>query len=506
MSLTPAFAGNYSALEYWFGGPMPYCPPAIEILQGNTATGAGTIIVSANFTVTQASTVFSPFVVGQSIQVGLGSALETVTITSVGAASLVGSNPSAYSITIGATFAQVHGYGDPVSSVTFGLQEAINICNGNGGGIVTVTPTWFTNGGTSAIIQAAVVPVATVTSTGATGIVRIVDLQDLTTWTYSPKSVTVVSAPVAATSGTVASLVGVTGTWTAITIHVLFTYVTADGGESLASPDFSFTATVNLAIGGTGPAAATNAVGFRVYMGTNATTACYLSPVTAANGTPIQCGPIAAFKIGTSFSVATANVAAALPPLVQSTSFPIGFQPVTGVSLQQAFSAMQGPFAATSTVTAGTAIEWAKVQLPTGYLNFIGRTLRLTITGNYTPVSTATVIITVAIGSVYTGTETTIYTVTTPASSGTTNSVIETTLLFRVSVVGTTGKVRCHGFNIIGLATGTAGLGAASLDGTTADSSTVDLTQQDYIRVTINSGTANLTTSQCDMFLVETLA
>ncbi len=505
MSLIPAFAGNYSALEYWYGGSQPYCPSPIEILQGNAAAGAGTIIVSANFSVTQGSTTFNPFVVGQTITVGLGSAQETVTLTAVGTPTLVGSNPSAYSISLTATFSYVHGFGDPVSSATFGLQEAINVANGNGGGLVTVSPTWFTNGGTSAIIQAAVVPVALVSSSGATGMVRIVDLQNLTVWGLAQNSVTVISAPSAATSSTVGSL-STAGAWLAAAYYVLFTYVTADGGESIASSTYNFTATVSKAIGGTGPAAATGAVGYRVYIGDNATTLSWLVPATATNGTAIQCGPIAAFKIGTSFSVAAITTAAALPPLVQSTAFPVGFQPITGTALQSQFSSVQGPFAATSTVTAGTAIEWAKCQLPTAYLNYIGRTLRISITGNYTPVSTATVIITVYVGSVYTGTETAVYTVTTPASSGTTNSVIETQVLLTTRVTGSAGAVRAHGFNIIGLATGTAGLGAASLDGTTANSSAINLTGQDYIRVTINSGAANLTTSQCDILMVETLA
>lgn len=506
MSLIPAFAGNYSALEYWFGGPQPYCPPPIEILQGNVAVGAGTITVSANFTVTQGSTVFRPFVVGQTISVGLGTAQETVTITSVGASALVGPGPSAYSITIGATFAQVHGYGDPVASVTFGLQEAINVANGNGGGLVTVTPTWFTSGGTSAIIQAALVPVTPVTSSGATGIVMIADLQNLTTWGLSENSVTPIAAPSAATSSTVASLTA-TGTWTASTFHVLFTYVTPNGGESLASADYSFTATASKAIGGSGPAASAGAVGYRVYIGANATTTCYLITVNSANGTPIKCGPIAAFQIGTSFQQAAITTSAtALPPLVQSTAFPVGFQPMTSVAVQSQFGAIQGPFAVTGVVTAGTAIESAKVQLPAGYLNFIGRTLRIKATLTYTPVSTATLILTVAIGSLYTTTEINAAQITTPASTGTSASVIDIEFLMTTRVVGASGKVRAHQFNIIGLATGTAGLGAASIDTNTADSSAVDLTQQGYIRLTVNSGVANLTQSQCDIFAVETVA
>lgn len=508
MSNITKFAARFNANDYAYGcnsignNPAQQMPSALVVGVGSGITGAATLTIQYPYVTLPDSSQLFPLNTNAQVTIGSGSNAETVTVTALSnATSFAGYN----TCTLTATFANTHGIGDQVSSATFGLQEAINAAAASGGGEVVVTPTWYARGGTAAMIAAATVPLSTQTAGGSNNVVRIVDVQNLTTYVLAQNSVTVVSAPSAATSATVASTTA-TGTWTASTFHVLFTYVTADGGESLASADYSFTATVSKAIGGTGPAAATGAVGYRVYIGANATTTCYLTPVIAANGTVVQCGPIAAFKIGTSFSVATLNVAAALPPLVQSTAFPVGFQPVTSPALQVPFGAMQGPFAATGTVTAGTAIEWAKVQIPTGYLNSIGRTLRLTLTGNYTPVSTATVIITVAIGSVYTGTETTIYTVTTPASSGTSNSVIESQILLSTRVTGASGAVRAHGFNIIGLATGTAGLGAASLDTTTGNSSAVDLTGQNYIRVTINSGTANLTTSQCDMFLVETLA
>lgn len=505
MSIITRFASRYNALDFFYGGPVGVSPAAIQVGSGNSATGSQSISAITYYDVDQGSNLFNPFSTNAPIIVGNGANAETVTPTAVGtsAPSTSGFAVNNAAINITASFSNLHGPNEPISSGTCGLQEAINIASANGGGEVVVSPAWFSAGGTVAIIQAAIQPS---TSASPAAVVKIIDTLNLRDYVYSPNSVTVVSAPSAATSSTVASLT-TTGTWSASTYHVLFTYVTADGGESLASSDYSFTATVSKAIGGSGPAASTGAVGYRVYIGTNATTACYALTVNSTNGTVIQCGAIAAFKIGTSFAQAAVTTSATpLPPLVQSTAFPVGYQPVADPSLQQAFSAMEGPFTATSTVTAGTAIEWAKKQLPAGFLNFIGRTIRLTITGTYTPVSTATVIITVAIGSVYTGTETTIYTVTTPASSGTTASVIESQIVFRTAVVGTSGKVRCHGFNIIGLATGTAQLGAASLDTSTADSSTVDLTLQDYIRVTINSGTANLTTSQCDMFLMETLA
>ncbi len=505
MSIISSFGGTRSALDYAFGCAVSVAPPALQIVTGNAATGAGSITIATPITVTQGGTPLSPIAVGSSITVGNATNAETVTVTAVGTPSLAGFAPGNGSVSVSATFANLHGPQENVISATFGLQEAVNVASVAGGGNVAIYPEWYKAGGTVAMLQAATTPTFPINSLVQTGMVRIVDLQNLTTWAVSPNSVTVIAAPSAATSSTVGSLT-TAGAWLAAAYYVLFTYVTADGGESLASSTYNFTATASKAIGGTGPAAATGAVGYRVYIGDNATTLSWLVPVTAANGTAIQCGPIAAFKLGTSFSVTAVTTAAALPPLVQSTAFPVGFQPVTGVSLQQQFSAVQGPFAATSTVTAGTAIEWGKVQLPTGYLNYIGRTLRVTITGNYTPVSTATVIITVAIGSKYTGTETTVYTVTTPASSGTTNSVVISEILMVTRATGATGAVRCHGKNIIGLATGTAQLGAASLDNTTGNSSSIDLTAQDYIRVTINSGTANLTTSQCDILMVETLA
>lgn len=505
MSIITRFASRYNALDFAYGGSQSVAPWAIQIGQGNTVTGSTTIQAITNYTVDQGSNVVNPLNTNAPIIVGTGANAETVTPTSVGSPTgSAGPGVNNTSISVTATFANLHGPNEPISSGTYGLQEAINIAAANGGGEVVVTPAWFAAGGTKTIIQAAIQPNnnvnANISGTPA-AVVKIVDTLNLTTWTYGPKSNTVVSAPSAATSSTVASLT-TTGTWTATTIHVLFTYVTADGGETLASSDYSFTATASKAIGGSGPAASTGAVGYRVYMGTNATSACYLTPVTSANGTVIQCGPIAAFQIGTNFSVATANVAAPLIPNV-SNAFPCGYEPTSSLALQQSFASVQGPFAVTGVVTAGTAVEWGKVQLPTGFLNAVNRAFRITLQGIYTPVSTATVIITVAMGSVYTGTETTLYTVTTPASSGTTASNINCDIVGRVATSGATGTIEVHGYNIIGLATGTSELGAASLDVAQTASSAIDLTAQDYIRVTINSGTANLTQSQLRTMIVE---
>lgn len=503
MSIVSAFAGRYSAIDYAYGaGPVPNFPPALQLGAGNAATGVATVTVITPITVTQGGTPFSPIAVGSSLNIGNASNQETVTVTSVGTPSLAGYAPGTGSVTVTATFVNVHGPQESVSSATFGLQEAINLAAANAGGEVVVTPGWYRQGGTAAIIAAATVPNIALQSSGGAGTVRIIDTQSLTSYSYGPNSVTVVSAPSAATSATVASLVGVTGTWTATTEHVLFTYVTADGGESLASADYSFTATVSLAIGGTGPAASTGAVGYRVYIGTNATTACYLVPATAANGTAIQCGPIAAFKLGTNFSVATATVAAALIP-VQSSAFPVGFQP-TPAGLPGG-NIVEGPFAVTGTVSAGTAIEGAIVQLPLAYLNRVNKAFRLTIDGIFTPVSTAALILSVAVGSVYNGTETTIFTVTGAATTGTTASGFWIQLILRTATVGATGTIEAHGVTIAASTTGTANIASALIDAAAAASGAVSLTGQDYIRVLINSGTANLTTAQVRTLVLEPL-
>ncbi len=470
MGVPNTFAGRYNVNDYAYGCNnvgKTQMPGPLSVGIGTTAAGAATVTLNYSYVTLPDSTQFFPLATNAPITIGSGTNAETVTPSAVGNATI---NAGQLTCTVTATFANAHGLGDLITSGTFGLQEAINAASANGGGEVVITPAWYARGGTAAMIAAATIPTYGLSPVGSTGLVTIVDLQTKQAYTYTANSVTVVAAPSAATALTVASTT-TTGTWTAITIHVLFTYVTPDGGESLASADYSFTATADKAIGGTGPAASTGAVGYRVYMGANATTTCYLSPVTAANGTVIQCGPIAAFKIGTSFSVATANVAAALIP-VQSTAFPVGFHP-GGAGLQGPI--IEGPFAVTGVVTASTAKEVAKIQLPAAALNTVNKAMSLDVYGIWTPVSTAVLILSVAVGSTYTGTETTIFTVTTSASSGTTAANWQIHLLLRTAATGATGTIECHGFAASGLATATANLGEISVDTTqTASSGTMN--------------------------------
>ena len=484
------FAGIFNANEFAFGvGPTP--PAALLVDIGNTVAGAsGTLTLAFGQVSLADGTKLSPLNVNAPITVGIGTNAETVTPTAVGGTSSTGYDQT----TVTAVFNNIHGTGDSVASGTMGLQEAINAASAFGGGIVIVDARWTLFGGTSAMLAAAVLP--------SNGSVTIQDNRGTLGISGIRATGAVVAAPVAATSATVASQTGVTGAWTAITEHVLFTYVTATGGETVASSDYSFTATVSLAIGGTGPAAATGAVGYKVYIGANATTTCYQVPVIAANGTVIQCGPTACFKIGTPFSVAAVTTVAG--SLIPATSSAFG----TVVAIAGGSGAsVTGPYAATGGVTAGTAAELARYPLATGFLNTVGRTLRITFDGYYQPAVTAgTLIVNMLISSVYGTTNTTVFTVTTPAFTGTTAANINGTIYMETITAGAAGTVECHGTLLYGGATGTAGLLVAAGDSVQAVSSAADLTKQDFLVLQINSASQNLTTSQIRVLRVEVLA
>lgn len=490
------FAGRFKATAYAFGCAAGG-PPALSVHNAPTLPGSTALTLAFGYAPLLGSGApFYPLATNAPISVGADSNVEIITPTAVSA-----NSPAYGAMNFTATFANAHGEGDPISSATFGLQEAINAAAASGGGVVVVDSEWMSIGGTTALIQAAVLPI--------NGTVTIEDLRStpILVWSNQPASLSVVAAPSAATSGTVASLTGVTGTWTSGTVHAVFSYVTANGGESLTSSDYSFTATASLAIGGSGPAAATGAVGYRVYLSTVGGSTDYQVPLITGNGTLIQCGPILAFKIGTPFSCATAVTSAlALVPAISNSFTTVQPQPTQSPALAQPFSSVQGPFAATGVVTAGTAAEWGRVQIPTGFLNFVNRTLRITLLGTYTPVSTATLIINLLLESVYGTTSVTLYTSTSAATSGTTASVIKGEIYLVTAATGTTGTIECHGAIEFGSATASTGIAVVNIDNNTAASSTIDLTKQDAIVVQINSGTANLTTSQLRRMIVEVLA
>lgn len=89
---------------------------------------------------------------GTSLLVGSPGNQETVTPTAFNYISTPGQ------VCISGTFTKAHFAGEPVSSGTFGLQEALNAAGVKLGGAVTIDQNWTALGGTTAIKNAATLP------------------------------------------------------------------------------------------------------------------------------------------------------------------------------------------------------------------------------------------------------------------------------------------------------------------------------------------------------------
>ena len=125
-----SFAGLKNAFDFAYGVNPNVSPLVIGI--GNTATGSQTITLQFGNVTLSDGTVLAPVSAGTvptPITVGLGSNAETVTPSAVWC-----STPTVYnSCTVTATFANTHGQGEPVSTGTIGIAEAVNAAHALGG-------------------------------------------------------------------------------------------------------------------------------------------------------------------------------------------------------------------------------------------------------------------------------------------------------------------------------------------------------------------------------------
>jgi hypothetical protein len=155
MSLTN-FAGRYNANNFAYG--ITRESGALQIGIGAVPSGAQTITLQLGQTETVSGKTFAPPNTNAPILIGSGSNQETVTPSAVS-----NPTPGTYNTCqITATFANAHGTGDLIMSGTVGLQEALNYCGGIGGGTVVIDPSWTLNGGTQAMVNAAVIPTGVV--------------------------------------------------------------------------------------------------------------------------------------------------------------------------------------------------------------------------------------------------------------------------------------------------------------------------------------------------------
>ncbi len=157
MNYPSVFAGWFKAANFAYGAPGG--PGALVIQQSNPVVALSPVAavaatVAFGYTTTIDGIVFYPLATTAPINVGTDSNQEEVTPDSVSGNGLTGYQQTSFT----ADFANDHGSGDQIASATFGLQEAINYCDAQGGGKVVVDEEWTRLGGTDAIYAAVTLP------------------------------------------------------------------------------------------------------------------------------------------------------------------------------------------------------------------------------------------------------------------------------------------------------------------------------------------------------------
>lgn len=281
------------------------------------------------------------------------------------------------------------------------------------------------------------------------------------------------------------------------TYRLAVTYVDANGGETLISTDSASTATIATGSGTatntisvTSPAAATGAVGYRLYMtaasGASKAEILYSPACSTSLSFPLQTTLPASTvcPIGATATISAIVTGTATIPLTAS-AFP----------RTSATSGSYPPFAAQGSQATTVAGTLGVINFPAGYLNSLGRSVQycgtLSATTNSTP---GTLALKAVLASVYGVTSITPWTVTsgTTTASAVVNAPFCVT--FTTAATGTSGTLWVHGWADFDL-TG-AGVGVEAQDLNVAVSSAVDLTKADTLSFTLTPTTTGTTASQ----------
>lgn len=501
------FGGRYEALDYAYGqSPAGAQPAGLQILTGNAATGSQTVTVAVGFTASGDGRVFTPLATNAPILVGGGSNQETVTPSAVTC-----TTPALYgACTFTATFSNLHGAGDLIASASFGLQEAMNLAQGDGGGTVVVDQAWAKRGGTS----------STITSASPYSNVFIEDTRNgFQYWSMQPTTLTSLAVPTTLTS-TTATFTGTAGTWTNAAQFLCVTYVDAQGGEGPCSATYNATPAANTTLTITSPAASTGAVGWRAYGGATYNGA-YLLPVTssactlATLETVIPACAIGANGVWPAIFVNTTTLRpnGQTPTVNLNLPMPQGhttFAYEPSGSVPQAFQTNYGPFPSFGALTSGQVAVLGSVNFPAGYFNVIGRTVRVTGKIALTTLNTATLpYITLSLGWVggtTAGAPVAVCSLV-PAAAGSTATANEQfNCTMTTNAVGATaiGTVMTNGSELLVAAAGGA-LTGATIDTGTAAIGSLGLFAQDTLYVTYTSTTNATAGEQLLDLHIETL-
>jgi hypothetical protein len=420
-----------------------------------------------------------------------------------------------------------------LQSGTGGLQEALNAVGGTAttsanssqGTVIYLSKSWYgaisSIGGMNATLAAQVTPASVIAS--VTGSTRAV-LVDITTapfttyvWNGSQyvvngtasaalpnlrtSSYTQIVAPTALSTSSTQYGILTTGTTggtipASSTYRLAITYVDVSGGETLISTDSASTSTIATGTGTTNtisvtsPAAATGAVGYRVYMsaasGAAGSEILYTPTCSSFTNLPVQ----NVFPLGTVCQIgANATVTAVVTGTAKV--------PITGSAYvrQEGTTGSIPPFTALGTQATTVAGTLGLINFPTGWFNSLGRTLQACGNGYATTNATqGTLTLSTTLASVPGVTTITPFT----AASGTTTASATVPFNFCVTyttaATGATGTLEAHGWVDFGLA-GTA-VGTVAQDTVITVSSTVDLTKQNQLDFLITPTTTGTTAAQ----------
>lgn len=408
-------------------------------------------------------------------------------------------------------------------SGTCGVREALNDLGGNGGEVI-VDQRFYDDGCTAATFTNSTTLGGTLQANQY--IHDISNGQD-TWYSLQPSTLTTISAPTTSANLTCATTAGLVcqsattgGTWPNSAEYVGEFYVDALGGWSASST----TANLTPSASGTNvlqfnsPAASTGAVGWLPFGGLAYNTTSYVLPVTSTTctlSTTFTLYPVCAIGSNatitgpattTSLNPQAGGVANAYNPNPQShTTF--AYRPSQRPGYQ--FQLNYGPFTACPALTAGQKCVVGTVQLPTGFLNYIGETIKLTGKITFTDsTDTGVQTLIVAMGDITdfsTGTPKTVCTLTgTTATAANSAFTQEFSCTLTTNAIGTTGTVMPDGWIIQQISAGGT-TGASGISGGAAI--TTDVQDQDslYVVFTQTTDAQSTTPPQLQALHVEVL-
>lgn len=394
----------------------------IIVTSGNSATGSASIVLQWGSVILQDGRELAPFATNAPITIGTGTTVETVTPTAVSNCNVGRFANNYQTCTITATFAQLHGAGEIVTSGTAGLQEAIDDASINSvkapgsGGVVVVDKAWVSGGGTAALLASANF---TINATFEPIAVTVIDVRTgATSYWYGAPGLTLITTPTALTTAGGAAATLKTSTTggsiaTGTTPRFCITLVDQFGGETACSDDSAATATLVDGAGSTNsysvtcPTLPAGAVGCLLYVSATGGTTQTETRASSAQVTCAVAAPAAPINGACGAGVITltalpATTAAGPPPGTAGAATALSSAHTTVVAKQAGVAPGMLPFNDTAapgywpvTVTSATTLVvgfdvMGELAYPAGYFNTQNGVYRICGGGVTTP-SAATV-------------------------------------------------------------------------------------------------------------------